>query len=143
MKIFVVALETDAVREVRQIYTIWDVLGDIGGLSDMLQLICWPIITLFHLLLGNGINLTLLQHLFKVQKKVDSTDVISQIRQRKSLKIKLCNWLLNRKKKLKFEKAQIIIDQELDVLQFLKNQFAMQTVIKLLFTKVERYLLFN
>ena len=29
---FVVTLETDAVNEVRQIYTIWDVLGDIGGL---------------------------------------------------------------------------------------------------------------
>ena len=67
MKIFLVVLETDAIREVRQIYTIWDVLGDIGGLADMLQLICWPIITLFHLLLGNGINRTLLQNLFKVQ----------------------------------------------------------------------------
>ena len=61
MKLFVVSLETDAVREVRQIYNIWDVLGDIGGLTDMLQIICWPILTFVNSTLGSGISRAVLQ----------------------------------------------------------------------------------
>ena len=56
VKMFIVTLETDAVNEVRQIYTIWDVLGDIGGLADMLELLGWPIITFAHAILGSGIS---------------------------------------------------------------------------------------
>ena len=34
-----------------------------------------------------------------------------------------------------------MIDHELDILQFLRNQFAIKAMKKMLFTKVERYLL--
>ena len=39
-----ISLYLDAVDEVRSIYTIWDALGEIGGLIDMLRLLGWPII---------------------------------------------------------------------------------------------------
>ena len=35
----IVSLDLDVVDEVRNIYTIWDALGDIGGLIDMLRLL--------------------------------------------------------------------------------------------------------
>ena len=66
MKAFIVTLEPDAIREVRQIYTLWDALGDIGGLADMLQLIGWPIVAFANAIFGSGINRSLLQQLFKV-----------------------------------------------------------------------------
>ena len=34
-----ITLQSDAVDEVRSIYTIWDALGEIGGLIDMLRLL--------------------------------------------------------------------------------------------------------
>ena len=39
MQELIVSLDLDAVDEVRNIYTVWDALGDIGGLIDMLRLL--------------------------------------------------------------------------------------------------------
>lgn len=128
VKMFIVTLETDAVNEVRQIYTIWDVLGDIGGLADMLELLGWPIITFTHAILGSGISRAFLQSLFKVQGKTESTDVCSHIKERSQLRVKLCSWLTDRRARVRMDKAQSLIDYELDILQFLRNQFAIKAM---------------
>ena len=52
----IISLEEDAILEVRSIYTIWDVLGDIGGLIDMLRLLVMPIVTLLNFSFSLGIN---------------------------------------------------------------------------------------
>ena len=36
---FLISLDMDAVDEVRSIFTVWDALGEIGGLIDMLRLL--------------------------------------------------------------------------------------------------------
>ena len=36
---FFVSLDEDAVQTVRNVYTIWDVFGDIGGLIDMFKIL--------------------------------------------------------------------------------------------------------
>ena len=40
----IITLDQDAIEQVRSIYTIWDALGDIGGLVEMLRYLCYPII---------------------------------------------------------------------------------------------------
>ena len=50
-----IGLELDAINKTRQIYTIWDVLGDVGGLMDMLRLIGLPIIALIKVFFGNNL----------------------------------------------------------------------------------------
>ena len=56
----IISLEEDAILEVRTIYTIWDVLGDIGGLIDMLRLLVMPIVALLNFSFSIGINRFLL-----------------------------------------------------------------------------------
>ena len=36
---FYISLDEDAVQTVRNVYTIWDVFGDIGGLIDMFKIL--------------------------------------------------------------------------------------------------------
>ena len=40
-------LSPDTKEHARSIYTIWDLLGDIGGLFDMLRLLKSPFVTFF------------------------------------------------------------------------------------------------
>ena len=60
LKSIVINLEEDAILEVRSIYTIWDVLGDIGGLIDMLRLLVMPLVALLNFSFSFGINRFLL-----------------------------------------------------------------------------------
>ena len=49
---------------VRTIYTIWDVLGEIGGLIDMLSYMAIPVIGATNIIFGNGLSKFLLSALF-------------------------------------------------------------------------------
>ena len=55
-----------AVVETRQIYTIWDFLGDVGGLADMLKLLATPIISFVQLVFGSSLNRLLIKLIFKI-----------------------------------------------------------------------------
>ena len=59
-----IGLNFDAIEEVRTVYTFWDVLGDIGGLIDMLVLLGQPLIYLLNLIMGTGIRKFLTESLF-------------------------------------------------------------------------------
>ena len=48
-----IMLDPDIVEHQRSIYTIWDALGDIGGLFDMLKLLALPNLFLFRLTFGS------------------------------------------------------------------------------------------
>ena len=66
---FELYLDPDVKEYKRSIYTIWDVLGNIGGLFDMLKLLSSPIITFCTFIVGTGIDNHLIQSVFKLQKK--------------------------------------------------------------------------
>ena len=57
-------LSPDINMHSRSIYTFWDLLGDIGGLFDMLRLIIKPLITLVSLAFGTGLETYLVQAIF-------------------------------------------------------------------------------
>ena len=61
-----IGLELDAINKTWQIYTIWDVLGDVGGLMDMLRLIGLPIIALLKVFFGDNLGRFMLNRLFMV-----------------------------------------------------------------------------
>ena len=61
---FFIGLSEDAVQTVRSVYTIWDVLGDIGGLIDMFKILAQPLVALSNLLIGSGMARFLLQAIF-------------------------------------------------------------------------------
>ena len=57
--------DLDITERSRAIYTIWDMLGDIGGLFDMLCLLASPLIQFISLIVGSGVDNHLIQLLFK------------------------------------------------------------------------------
>ena len=61
-----IGLELDAINKTWQIYTIWDVLGDVGGLMDMLRLIGLPIIALLKVFFGDNLGRFMLNRLFMI-----------------------------------------------------------------------------
>ena len=74
---YYITIDPDAIEITRQVYTIWDALGDIGGLMDMLRLIGYPLIGLSNLLFGSGLSQFLFAALFKVQSKSRKDNVYS------------------------------------------------------------------
>ena len=62
-------MSVDAVQTVRNVYTIWDVLGDVGGLIDMFRILALPIVTFANMLVGTGLTRFLLQAIFFNQSK--------------------------------------------------------------------------
>ena len=137
-------LSPDIRVHTRSIYTIWDLLGDIGGLFDMLKLMQSPFVTFFSFLFGIGLETHLVQAMFKVQKTLSpNPNFLEIIQKRKKLKIVSCNWLFNKRNKRLQDSAIEKISQELDIVHLLKNQMITSQVIRLLFTKLERVLLRN
>ena len=93
---FIMLIEQDytTVEYSRAIYTIWDLLGDVGGLFDMLKIIGSPLVSFLSFVVGSGLETYLVQLLFKVQKKrTDNTQITSFIKNRKPFRAKLCNFL--------------------------------------------------
>ena len=100
-----VGLNFDSVTETRQIYTIWDFLGEVGGLMDMLKLIGQPLISLIHIIFGSGLSRLLFRSLFMVQCKNSKNDLLLHLKHRKPLKIRICSWLIDKKNFTKSKRA--------------------------------------
>ena len=56
-------------QHVRNVYTFWDFLGDIGGLHDALKLIGELFMAVVTMLSGSGLDRYLVESLFKVDPK--------------------------------------------------------------------------
>ena len=90
-------MDTDIVEYRRSIYTVWDFLGDVGGLYDMLKLLAQPVLAFSSLLLGSGLDQYLVESIFKVQKKMRGDHRLSDfIRRRKPFKVSFCNVFCDR-----------------------------------------------
>ena len=50
----------------RSIYTFWDLLGDVGGLLDMLILLGAPVLSVSSFVFGSGLEAFLIESLFKI-----------------------------------------------------------------------------
>ena len=59
-------LDGDIQKYTRTVYSMWDLLGDIGGLFDILKQLAWPILYLGSLIFGSGLEGLMIESLFKV-----------------------------------------------------------------------------
>ena len=62
------AVSLDLVLHHRAIYSVWDFLGDVGGLFDMLKFLAYPITLFFSTLIQTGVDQYLLSTLFQMDK---------------------------------------------------------------------------
>ena len=90
------SLDSKESYETRAIYTFWDLLGDVGGLYDMLKLLGQLIITCVQLYSGSNLNQYLVSHIFKKEanRRIRSNfTLIKWIGSRKPAKFKVSYWL--------------------------------------------------
>ena len=66
---YYLTLDKQGYMTVRTVYTIWDVLGEIGGLIDMLSYMAMLVISIINIFVGKGLSKYLLSTLFFKQKK--------------------------------------------------------------------------
>ena len=57
----------------RQVFSFWDFLADVGGLYDMLLILGGAVVSVFRLLTGSPMNRFIIKHLFKVERKKQSS----------------------------------------------------------------------
>ena len=119
---FVFLMSTDQTIHSRSIYTVWDFLGDVGGLFDMVKLLIQPLVTLSSALLGTGLHRYLISALFKRERHHRPNEgMITHILKRKPFHLQLCSWLCSQRDKRLQSKVEDEISHELDIVNFLKH----------------------
>ena len=79
LKLLIMA-SNDVKENSRSIYTIWDLLGDVGGLYDMLKLISQAVVSLYSMTVFSDLDSFLHESLFSVQRKTKpSADILKVI----------------------------------------------------------------
>ena len=130
-------------------YTFWDFLGDVGGLHDMLKLLGEFLMTIITMISGSGLERYLIANLFKVDPKKTEKQVnyeSNQIARRKPARFSLCNCLCSWRDSVGerlLGVAEERISRELDIVTFLRHQMIDDVARRLLFTRMERYLIRN
>lgn len=130
-------------------YTVWDLLGDAGGLHDALRLAGELVMGLATLFSGSGLDRYLVATLFKVDpKKADrkATYEANRIASRKSARFSLCSCLCAWKDSISarsYRVAEDRIAREIDIVSFLRHQMIDDVARRLLFSRMERYLIRN
>ena len=137
----------------RQIYTILDLLGDVGGLLDALKAFGSLLITLWFWLTGDPVSQFLIESIFKKEGKtkrkeeqgINDLHYFRALAHRKPFKLSrnffVC--LRNHKEKRIIEKSMQIVEKELEVDHFIKTMMQIRIMLKTLFTKTELFLINN
>ena len=148
----VIYLDLDTVTEMRTIYGVFDFLGDVGGLLDLLQLFAGMLVQFFAWLFGSNLNFFLIENLFKRDQKRkpelsfnrESDPVLEQVRQRSQARITRCNiFLRDHKSALMSRKGTKSIEKELDIVRFIRRQKMYEVALKTLFTRLDLFLIKN
>ena len=143
----------------RAVYTALDWLGDIGGLMGIL----FDMGTLLMMfVIGNNLSYLLVSEVFKEPGHDPKSDpeyeaepansTLREISQRENagwnFRMRVCDFLcarfcLKKDYQARLAKGEDRIDRELDIAQFIKRQKRQFIAFKVLFTKMERYLIQN
>ena len=111
----------------------------------MLKLAASPVLAILSLIFGSGLENQLIESLFLVQKKKkaseDQNNLAEIIRKRKPIKIRVLNWIFDRGNLKQSQIAASRIEDELDIVNLLRHLFVSRVSMKILFRRVERYLL--
>ena len=112
----------------RSVYTIWDWMGDIGGLYGSLFLIGDQALALITYLFGDSLSLKLISTIFKEEaskRHRSSRSLLNWLQKRKPASFSRCAWLpcvTDRKHRHLQFYAEDRISRELDIVEFLRHQ---------------------
>ena len=140
----------------RAVLTVWDVLGNVGGLYGILVLIGQGLVSAYLALVGSNLERFITARLFFFEKHGFSVlanqntsqaeKLKSKLDQRKPAKFGFCikiGCCVKRKRVLQLRQAEERFSRELDLVRYLQQQFLSQLTRKVLFDRVERFLMRN
>ena len=119
----------------RTVYSIFDLLADVGGLSDILFQIGGMLLSSITFLTGSGLNRLLISSIFKTNvrkgpkkngtasKKDFSSDGMKEtIKSRVPLRVGCCKWWNCCDRTIRYqEKAEGLISKEIDIVRFIRR----------------------
>ena len=141
---FAITTSQQVTHHTRSIYSFLDFLGDVGGLFDMLRLVIQVLLQLLVTVSGSGLDAFLLESIFK-ESRGQKSSAIQEIRNRKSVFIgwSLCCFSRETKRHRMLQKGLQRIEREQDFVGFVKKQIRLDSALKVLFSKTERFFLAN
>ena len=125
----------DRIEHTRSIYTMWDFLGDVGGLFDMLRLLAEPLVKMFSVIFGSRLDRFLLAALFKKERRRNpNEDVLTHVKHRKPFKASLISCLNSKRDRNLYKTVEGKLHRELDIVSFLRLQMIDRLQMRLQFS---------
>lgn len=144
-----VALSRNDTLHLRSVYSLLDMLKDVGGLLNLLTILGLGLMFIYHLAAGDELESTLMQALLKKEKRTtqaagsDAIENFNSILSRRPMIVPSCGCLRSSRLKRMDTKGWKRIEKELDFVEFVKTQMRAKIVMKALLTPIERYLVRN
>jgi len=142
-------LSSEDTLHLRSIYTLLDMLKDVGGLLNLLTILGLGLMFIYNCVAGDALESTLMHALFKKEKRTpqvagpDLIENFNSILSRRRIIIPYCGCLRSSRQRSLDTKGWKRIEQELDIVEFVKTQMRAKVVMKALLTPVERFLVRN
>ena len=135
----------------RTVYTLFDFLGELGGLQGAMLQIAQVLVFLYGLLMPDTLTMDLMRRLFIIEEEPGriprtTEERINSLEQRVPYKPAfyrlLCPCLSrNRREKKKFDDGVDVIEDSLDVVNFIRLSIMMKAALSVLFDGNQRLLL--
>ena len=150
---------SDETAHNRAIYTLFDLLGDIGGLLEMMTYLAQIVWSIVNRLSGSQLTKYLIGVLFftdrvfvtnQEERKLGQTtlkhDLVKSVKSQQRISFSCCLRMRSKRSRdlrriKQFEKGENRIANELDIVHFIRQQKITQVALKHLFNKVEYFLM--
>ena len=135
-------MDHDTIEYERSVYTVWDWMGDVGGLFGTLSILGYYIVSIASQITGNSLVREMIENLFLIEASkrwTEDADIGTWLRRRKPVKFVRYN-LLKCSRDKTHHQLKDKVEKELDIIEYLKKQMINEVSQRLLFTRLQRHL---
>ena len=128
-------MDPDIIIYTREVETFWDFFGDIGGLLQIMSICGGFLVNFSNMLAGKSLDSHLISQLFFIEKESKPGRKRARLDNRSLL---MCSQKNHRKL---FERGKSMIEDQLDLVKFVRQLLLLRTGHKMIFSSNERYLM--
>ena len=117
-------------------YTLWDWMGDVGGLYGSLYIIGHLVVVLIQVITGQGIIQEIIESLYQLEaprSQMNVHEIKTWLKRRQPLRFSSWSFLKCRRDE-RHARLNKKVEKELDIVRFLKKQMSSQIAFRLIFT---------
>ena len=122
----------------RSVYTVWDWMGDVGGLFGTLSILGAKIVTIVSYISGNSLTRELIENLYFVEaprRWMEMSDIGTWLKRRKPAKFETFN-VFRCHRDDNYNRQSYELEKELDIVNFLRKQMIGKVTQRLVFTRL-------